>query len=85
MNDIAIKQKVQMVLNRLEDDSAIPLSKSQNKAEPNALLQALSRDSGFTDLQSDSGGSSEGAFTDVRNRGDRVTSVTEGKNSKKCE
>ena len=82
VNDIAIKQKVQMVLNRLEDDSAIPLSKSQNKAEPNALLQALSRDSGFTDLQSDSGGSSEGAFTDVRNRGDRVTSVKEGRTLK---
>ena len=82
VNDIAIKQKVQMVLNRLEDDSATSLSKSQNKAEPIALLQALSRDSGFTDLQSDSGGSSEGAFTDVRNRGDRVTSVKEGRTLK---
>lgn len=82
VNDIAIKQKVQMVLNRLEDDSAIPLSKSQNQVEPNALLQAPSRDSGFTDLQSDSGGSSEGTFTDVKNRGDRVTSVKEGRTLK---
>ena len=79
VNDSAIKQKVQMVLSRLEDDSAIPLSNSENTAEPNALLQAPSRDSGFTDLQSDSGGSSEGAFTDVRNRGDRITSVKEGR------
>ena len=82
VNDIAIKQKVQMVLNRLEDDSATSLSKSQNKAEPVALLQALSRDSGFTDLQSDSGGSSEGVFTDVRSRGDRVTSMKEGRTLK---
>ena len=76
VNDSAIKQKVQMVLSRLEDDAAIPLSKSH--AEPSALLKATSRDSGFTDLQSDSGGSSEGAFTEVRNRGNKVTSVKEG-------
>lgn len=82
VNDGAIKQKVQMVLNRLEDDSAIPLSNSKNRAEPNALLQAPSRDSGFTDLQSDSGGSSEGVFTDVRNRGERVSPVKHGRTLK---
>ena len=82
VNDSAIKQKVQIVLSRLEDDSTVPLSRSQNKAEPSALLQATSRDSGFTDLQSDSGGSSEGAFTDVMNRGSRVNSVKEGRTPK---
>lgn len=84
VNDGAIKQKVQMVLNRLEDDSAIPMSNSKNRAEPNALLQAPSRDSGFTDLQSDSGGSSEGVhvFTDVRNRGERVSPVKHGRTLK---
>lgn len=82
VNDSTIKQKVQMVLSRLEDDSTVPLSRSQNKAEPNGLLQATSRDSGFTDLQSDSGGSSEGAFTDVMNRRSRVNSVKEGRTPK---
>ena len=82
VNDSAIKQKVQMALSRLEDDSAVPLSRSQNKAEPNALLKAISRDSGFTDLQSDSGGSSEGAFTDVMNRRGKVTSVNKGRTPK---
>ena len=82
VNDSAIKQKVQIVLSRLEDDSTVPLSGSQNKAEPSALLQATSRDSGFTDLQSDSGGSSEGTFTDVMNRGSRVNSVKEGRTPK---
>jgi len=79
LNDSAIKEKVQMALSRLEDDSAILLNKSQNKAEPNALIKATSRDSGFTDMQSDSGGSSEGAFTDVRNRGGTLTAVKVGR------
>lgn len=82
VNDSAIKQKVRMVISRLEDDSAVPVSKSQNKTEPNALLQAVSRDSGFNDVQSDSGGSSEGAFTDVMNRRGRVTLAKEGRTPK---
>ena len=78
VNDNAIKQKVSLVISRLEDDSAAPPSTSQNRTEPRALVHAVSRDSGFNDLQSDSGGSSEGAFTDVMNRrSSRATLVEE--------
>lgn len=77
MNESAIKQKVSLVISRLEDDSAAPPSTSQNKTEPYAAAHAVSRDSGFNEVQSDSGGSSEGAFTDVMNRRSKVTSVKE--------
>lgn len=77
LNDSAIKQKVSMVISRLEDDSSHSTApqKSRNRKEPNA---PVCRDSGFNDMQSDSGGSSEGTFTDVINKKGRVTSVKEG-------
>lgn len=78
VNDSAIKQKVNMAISRLEDDSPSPLCTSQNKTKANAPVHAVSRDSGFNDVQSDSGGSSEGAFTDVMNRRSKETSVKEG-------
>lgn len=78
VNDSAIKQKVNMAISRLEDDSPSSLNTSQNKTKANGPMHAISRDSGFNDVQSDSGGSSEGAFTDVMNRRSKKTSVKEG-------
>lgn len=64
MNDSTIKKKVSMVISRLEDDDSAITDKSSNRTKLNAEVRA-SRDSGFNDMPSDSGGSSEGAFTNV--------------------
>lgn len=65
-NDKAITDNVNMAISRLEDDSMV-VHKSQRERQPDASVRA-SKDSGFNDLQSDSGGSSEGTFTDVMNK-----------------
>lgn len=78
VNDSTIKKKVSLVLSRLEnDDTAIVNTRSRSKT--NEELRA-NVDSGFNDMQSDSGGSSEGTFTNVVNKGVSMLSARKQRN-----
>ena len=67
VNDSTIKKKVSLVLSRLENDDTVILQ-TRSRSKTNKQLHA-NADSGFNDMQSDSGGSSEGTFTNVVNKG----------------
>jgi len=80
VNDSTIKKKVSLVISRLEDDDASITNETRNRTKLNTEVRA-SRDSGFNDMQSDSGGSSEGTFTNILNRGTtKVLSAREERN-----
>ena len=78
VNDSTIKKKVSLVLSRLgSDDTAIV--NTRNRSKTNEELRA-NVDSGFNDMQSDSGGSSEGTFANVVNKGMSMLSERKQRN-----
>ena len=78
VNDSTIKKKVSLVLSRLgSDDTAIV--NTRNRSKTNEELRA-NVDSGFNDMQSDSGGSSEGTSTNVVNKGVSMLSERKQRN-----